>query len=417
MTDVLDVYLNSRLTGRLNRDTDGSVSFDYVDSTDPTPLSLSMPKGASHHSPDVTMPWLDNLLPDNDEVRRRWATEFGERRATPFNLLRHMGADCAGAVQVVPAGEIPGQDGALTGPSETEIASHIRTLRADDAAWDFEERGGRWSLGGQQGKFALARMEDGWFLPSGRAASTHIVKVGIAAVPDSDIAEFVTMRTAALLGLPVPTVEYAQFGDQAVLVAERFDRLKMNEDVRRLHQEDLCQAMGLWRSSKYQSDGGPSSSDVVEFLERTLDPRDRDRGIHDFARALVFNWILAGTDAHAKNYALLHLGSRTILAPFYDLISTALLWPAKQVHFEGRLAMKFGGEYRLRRVDLGRCAKAASELRVPEEFLVGITKDYLTRIPDAVATALKDLSDSVADSTRARMQDAMAERLTQVNPA
>ena len=37
----------------------------------------------------------------------------------------------------------------------------------------------RFSLGGIQGKFALARIGEGWFEPNGRAASTHIVKPGM----------------------------------------------------------------------------------------------------------------------------------------------------------------------------------------------------------------------------------------------
>ncbi|MCI1748866.1 MAG: type II toxin-antitoxin system HipA family toxin [Acidipropionibacterium sp.] len=417
MTDALDVYLDGRLTGQLTRTVNGEVGFDYADSAGITPLSASMPIRTSHHAPDVVMPWLDNLLPDNDDVRHRWATSFGERRATPFNLLKHMGADCAGAVQVMPPGVVPDQGGGLIPLSETDIAAHIRTLRADAAAWDFPEHGGRWSLGGQQGKFALARTPLGWALPSGRTASTHIVKVGIAGVPESDVAEFVTMRAAALLGLPVPPVEYAHFDDQTGLLTTRFDRLTRDSHVRRLHQEDLCQALGLWRTMKYQADGGPAASVIVAFLERILDPRGVRRGVRDFARAQVFNWVVAGTDAHAKNYAILYPSRQVILAPFYDLVSTALLWPPTQVHFEGRLAMKFGGEYRLRKVDMGRCHHAAKDLGVPADLLIDTARIYQAQLPDAVATALSELPESVSLSTRARMQDAIAERVEQIRPA
>lgn len=147
MTETLDVYLDHDLTGRLTRSRDGQVSFDYFGHPTDTPLSVSMPRSRERHDPDVVMPWLDNLLPDNDDVRARWAAQFGERRATAFNLLRHVGADCAGAVQILPDGEAPGTTGTLTPITDADIAAHIRTLRGDAAAWDFAERGGRWFLG------------------------------------------------------------------------------------------------------------------------------------------------------------------------------------------------------------------------------------------------------------------------------
>ncbi|HMR50328.1 MAG TPA: HipA N-terminal domain-containing protein [Arachnia sp.] len=82
MTEVLDVYLDGDLTGRLTRGRDGRVGFEYLEDSLRTPLSVSMPRTVSRHEPDVVMPWLDNLLPDNDDVRARWAAQFGERRAT-----------------------------------------------------------------------------------------------------------------------------------------------------------------------------------------------------------------------------------------------------------------------------------------------------------------------------------------------
>lgn len=413
MTDQLDVYLDGALTGRLTRSAGGRVSFDYAAGAVPGSLSVSMPASVTHHEPEVVMPWLDNLLPDSDEVRARWAAGFGLRRVTPFGLLEFVGADCAGAVQILPVGAAPVDAGELIPVSDADIAAQIRALRADSAAWGFPNRGGRWSLGGQQGKFALARTADGrWVVPSGRAASTHIVKVGVAGVPEADVAEYVTMRVARLLGLPVAETEYQVFDGEAALVTTRFDRLAGPEGVRRLHQEDLCQALGLWRTVKYEADGGPSAADVVALLRRALDPRDRRRGVEDFARSQVFNWLVAGTDAHAKNYALLHVGSRVVLAPFYDLIGTAYLWGGKPVHFEGRLAMKFGGEYRLRKVDSGRLDQAAAELGVDAGFLADTARTYADRLPDATRTALARLPDVVGPAVRQAMVERLAGRLT-----
>ncbi|MEZ5085887.1 MAG: HipA N-terminal domain-containing protein [Tessaracoccus sp.] len=72
MTESLDVYLDGLLTGRLTRGRDDRVGFQYLEGSSVTSLSISMPRAGEHHDPDVVMPWLDNLLPDNDDVRARW---------------------------------------------------------------------------------------------------------------------------------------------------------------------------------------------------------------------------------------------------------------------------------------------------------------------------------------------------------
>jgi hypothetical protein len=40
-----------------------------------------------------------------------------------------------------------------------------------------------------------------------------------------------------------------------------------------------------------------------------------------FADALIWNWLIAGTDAHAKNYSVLLAGNDIRLAPLYDMSS------------------------------------------------------------------------------------------------
>lgn len=110
LSESLDVRLVGQLAGTLTSDA-GSISFVYdeayqADRTTP-PLSVSMPKVQREHGDDVAAPWIDNLLPDSDAVRQRWAAEFGIRRVNAFALLRHTGEDCAGAVQIVSTGDLP----------------------------------------------------------------------------------------------------------------------------------------------------------------------------------------------------------------------------------------------------------------------------------------------------------------------
>ncbi|MFE7408234.1 type II toxin-antitoxin system HipA family toxin [Isoptericola sp. NPDC057559] len=420
MADRLDVWLDGAHAGTLRRGRGGDVTFAYTAAyqglRSAPSLSVSMPRHVTEHGPDVAMPWIDNLLPDSDTVRARWAAQFDERRATAFALLRHMGADCAGAVQVVPEGEEP-HDGAGSRPlGEAEVAAHLRELRADDSSWAFERHGGRFSLGGQQGKFALARAADGtWHQPTGRAASTHIFKIGIDGVADSAAAELVTMRAARSLGLAVAGVETAWFEDQGAVVVERFDRVPAPDgEARRLHQEDMCQALGLWRSAKYESDGGPGVRDVASVVARAVDRRDLARSRDDLARSVVLNWVVAGTDAHAKNLALLHVGARTVLAPLYDLVSAALLWPAEEVRYKARLAMKLGGEYRLRALGARNVERAAGELGVDAGWLLDTAAAYADAWPDAVRDAAEGERDLVADGVAAQFVDRAAARSADV---
>lgn len=409
--DQLEVHLSGTHAGTLTRRPDGGIEFDYAAQyralRAAPPLSVSMPRSVAHHGPDVASPWIDNLLPDADDVRSRWASEFGERSPSAFNLLRHMGADCAGAVQVVPPGATP-LTSTMTPLAEPEIADHLRALRTDDTAWAFEQHGGRFSLGGQQGKFALTRTSDGqWHQPDGRSASTHIFKIGMTGLPGSDAAEFVTMRAARDLGMPVAGVAIEHFGDQVAVVVERFDRTTSpHGEVNRVHQEDLCQASGLWRTAKYQSDGGPSVSDITTLLRRTTTRGDAH---HEFARAIAFNWIAAGTDGHAKNYALLHVGAQTVLAPLYDLISASLVWSPETVQYKRKLAMKFGGEYRLQHITGRHLIRAAEDLRVDPDWFVETVRSYATDLPDAVRVAATQASsEGLLDPHRA---DAFVDRI------
>ncbi|MGW2094758.1 type II toxin-antitoxin system HipA family toxin [Promicromonospora sukumoe] len=427
MTDRLTVWFDGTFIGTLDQAVDGLLRFRYDESyrsaPGATPLSVSMPLLAGEHADASVRPWIDNLLPDNDDVRVRWAREFDERRVTAFNLLKHMGADCAGAVQFLGDGETFDGVGDVVPLDDDEIAAHLRVLRGDDSAWDFEETGGRWSLGGQQGKFALVRdIDGGWGLPTGRAPSTHIFKVGVARLDDSDAAEYVTMRAARTLGLLVAEVELCEFGDELAVVVERFDRSDwraaqaLERAPHRIHQEDMCQALGLPRTLKYQADGGPSAADVAALLGRVVAPRRLERSRQRFAEAAVFNWLIAGTDAHAKNYGLLHAGGATALAPLYDLMSAALVMDEQEVFYRGRLAMKLGGEYGIRRIGWRQVEKAAVDLAVDADWLVHRAQEMWAGIPAAFGEATEGAGTAISALLGRQFEEGIARLTKRLKP-
>lgn len=422
MTDRLDVWLGGKRVGHLDNASGGELMFTYEDSYrkdgNATPLSVSLPFDRRTHPHLTVHRWIDNLLPDNDDVRERWAAEFDERRPTPFALLTHMGADCAGAVQFLRPDATPNENGGFVHLTEHDIAGHLRALHRDDSAWTFEDSGGRWSLGGQQGKFALSRKDGQWGIPTGSAPSTHIVKVGISHLDASDAAEFVTMRAAAHLGLRTAHVELARFEDQSAVVVERFDRRRETGTwpPARVHQEDFCQALGLSRHQKYQADGGPTLTDISETLDRVIRPRRVEAARRALAEATLFNWLVAGTDAHAKNFALVHVGGVSALAPLYDLMSAALVLDEREVCYKGKLAMKIAGRYDLRRIGWPEIEKSAVELQVDSEWIVERGREMHAEMPEAFATAVAEAGDAIPPEVGTRFVEAIETRAHQTRP-
>ena len=187
------------------------------------------------------------------------------------------------------------------------------------------------SLGGAQGKFALALHDGQWYEPSGRQPSTHIFKPGIQPLAGSDVTEHITLQIARSLGIEAAVSTIGEFAGEHVLIVERFDRFAVDGVVNRLHQEDFAQATGTSHVQKYESDGGPGYRDIFAVFDRHLSATDARSAKERFAKLLVFSWIVGHNDGHSKNYSLTHVPGRSVLAPFYDLNSALPFTPQEQV--------------------------------------------------------------------------------------
>ncbi|WP_420638761.1 HipA domain-containing protein [Candidatus Poriferisocius sp.] len=326
--DELFVLMGGESAGILRRDR-GVISLDYdldyLEHQESTPLSTSMSLDSRHHSGEHVAAWLDGLLPDDDRVRFLWASEFGVNEYSPFDLLStKIGHDCAGAVQFCRPEELDAltaRGGSQHPVTEDDIAGHLRVLAGDSAQWHRRGVvGGRFSLGGAQAKFALHRDESGrWWQPEGDAPTTHIFKPSIRGLPDQALVEHLTMETAHHLGLPVARTRIAEFDGHQAIIVERYDRRRSDRGVRRLHQEDMCQALGLRPRLKYQRTGGPSPFQIADHLWDWATDADLDVG--RFVDALFYNWLIVGPDAHAKNYSIRLEPDGVALAPLYDVCS------------------------------------------------------------------------------------------------
>jgi serine/threonine-protein kinase HipA len=347
------VLLGDQVAGRLER-TGGAVNFAYEPAyqRDPaaTPISVSMPMNRrGRHADAAVSPWLWGLLPDNTRVLDRWARQFQVSAGNPYSLLATpLGEDCPGAVRIVAPDRVEALLGAAVDEvdwlTESDVAQRIRDLQDDSSAWLGAGSTGRFSLAGAQPKTALLRRDGRWGDPAGAGATTHILKPAIAGMDDHDLNEHLCLTAMGNAGLGAVRTWVERFEDVSAIVVARYDRRsRPGQPLVRLHQEDLAQALGHYPTAKYQNEGGPGPGDVAKLLRRIMPPALARTDLERFTGALVWNWIIAGPDAHAKNYSILLSGGQAALAPFYD-VASALSYP--ELHPRKlRLAMKFGSGY------------------------------------------------------------------------
>ena len=203
-------------------------------------------------------------------------------------------------------------------------------------------------------------------IPSGPTPTTHILKPAIAGLADHDLNEHLCLDAARRCGLHAVRSRIARFGDQSAIVVDRYDRYPSGASFGRIHQEDLCQALAVPPTRKYQNEGGPGPTAIADLFRRAMPTRVAEQAVRGFADALIWNWLIGGTDAHAKNYSLLLAKGEARLAPLYDIASAL---PYGDHEKKLRLAMKIGGDYQLNPYR-NRWPDAARDLGLPAGELV-----------------------------------------------
>lgn len=327
----LNVFLNSRHVGVLRREATGAIDFqygrDWLDWRGTFPVSLSLPLREDRYIGAPVINVFDNLLPDSDPIRKRIAERVGADGADAFSLLTVLGQDCVGALQFLPDGTDPGAAGDTKGKpvSDDAVADIIRNLAAAPLGMG-EDEDFRISIAGAQEKTALLRKNGQWFKPVGTTATTHILKPQIGQLPNGiDLSnsvenEYLCLKLLKAFGVPAANVEVADFGGRRTLIVERFDRLWTKDDrLLRLPQEDICQALSIPPTRKYQADGGPGMREIIGLLKGSDTP---DADIATFMRVGILFWLLGATDAHAKNFSIfLGPGGRFRMTPLYDVLT------------------------------------------------------------------------------------------------
>jgi serine/threonine-protein kinase HipA len=385
--------IEGEVIGRLVADRAGRIVLTYdekwLEAERAHSLSISMPLAKIVYPQRAVLPYLWNLLPENPNVLQRWGQLYHVSPANPFKLLVHVGADVPGAAQFVPSerlDEIQSNQPAIDWMTIDELAERLRQLRADVAAVRRPGDIGKMSLPGAQAKTAFYWDERAmrWGVPSGRAPTTHIIKPCIPGFNGLVENEHLCQDIAARLGMPAARSRVLQL-DESYIVVERYDRLPPSPDspfVQRIHQEDMCQALGLMPSRKYQEDGGPGISAIVTLIRRVSSDPETD--VDRFLQASMLNWLIGGTDAHAKNYSLLIGAADEIrLAPLYDISSQL---PYQELVAQ-RVSMKIGDHYDVARVSIADWRKLARMCSVPEDRVLAMLTDMARELPDQISAA------------------------------
>ena len=408
------LFISGALAGHVLQDANGALSFAYEPAYSGPPVSLSMPIAPIAYPQRIIRPYLQGLLPDDPNVRADIADRYSCSGENPFALLSHIGLDCPGAVQLVPDGDadlIKSRPGNLVELSNSDLENRLRLLREHASSpWDANHEG-RWSLGGAQSKMALRYQNGHWFDCEGSEPTTHILKPGVAGYDNQALDEYLCQRVALKMGLPAAGVEYLAFGSEYAVSIQRYDRI-MGADgtVTRVHQEDLCQALGVDPSRKYAEQGGPSSPDVLALLGATK--ANSTHNLQLFVLYLLFNYLMGATDAHAKNYSiLLGTGSAAVLAPLYDVASIApyqSISPRRRKPL--RAAMSIGGENRFGMLDNSHLEQLSHDVNLVS---TGVTLEWIASSAERMATQMPAALQSVLDEAG----DAHLTGVEQVGPA
>ena len=356
MTKMLDVYFHEKIIGKLVQDNHGDMSFtytaDWLSAPNSIRISCSLPLQKEPFKRRSCQAFFGGMLPEENQ-RTLIAKNLGISANNDFSMLEKIGGECAGALSFIPAGEEfnlnKGEYHALTGSALPNILRELplRPLLAG-------KEGVRLSLAGVQDKLAVHVEDETISIPLNNAPSTHILKPDFTVYNGVIFNEAFCLTLAKQIGLLVADVEIKKAEDINFLLVKRYDRIISGSEIKRVHQEDFCQALGITSINKYQNEGGPSLKQCFDLIriESSVPVIDLEKMLN----AVIFNYLIGNCDAHGKNFSLLYL-DQFQLAPLYDLICTLYY-----KDLDKKMAMKLGGEYSINAITAENFNKLADEI-------------------------------------------------------
>jgi len=366
-------------------------------------LSHSLPLREERFKQNECRGFFGGILPE--ETNRETIAEIlGISDRNDFAMLEQIGGECAGAITFLPEGTpLPDTTDTYRDVNGDELYAILEELPRRPLMAGTE--GIRLSLAGAQDKIAV-RYEDGKIsIPLGSAPSTHILKPVIKEYDGLVFNEAFCMALARTSGLSAANTLIRRTQDKDYLLIERYDR-DINDEgvVRRLAQEDFCQALGIPSETKYQSEGGPTLKDCFALLRTASRVPVLD--LNALLDAVIFNFIIGNHDAHAKNFSLLRRIDGTVrMSPLYDLVST-VFYP----ELTENMAMQLGGEARSTFILPANVETFAEDMGLGKPLARNRVPELALTISEAIENTEQpqDVSKNVANLIKQRCADVVA---------
>ena len=327
MTTPLEVRRDGSVVARLTNRR-GRVMCAYSEEIlDTVPLGRPM---LSCSLPVATRPadataWVRGLLPEGQRLHALAAVADVAASDT-FGLITRNGRDVAGAFEIVTT-DPPPRTPSIEPYTPDSFGETVEALDTTPLAIHADSE---LSLAGLQNKLVAVLTPDGWARPVHGYPSTHIIKVEDGRHPGLVAAETACLHLAAAVGLTTVEARCETLGARNALIVSRFDRVETGGAIRRLHQEDLLQALGIdplaqQGRAKYQAagtTGPPSWWHAADLLDTYAE--DPSSALLDLVRVVTFTTTISNADCHAKNVSLLLEDGHVTLAPLYDTVPTRL---------------------------------------------------------------------------------------------
>ncbi|MDD2600321.1 MAG: type II toxin-antitoxin system HipA family toxin [Kiritimatiellae bacterium] len=363
MNDALIVYYEDRKVGVLLPDDRRRMSFVYapewLEHAENFPISKSIPLTADTHT-ETGHAFFTNLLPEAG-LREFVCRKLGISVDNDYELLKQIGGDCAGALRILPPGEPSTFNDLDYEKIQDFITAESLLALSNEHALEV-----RLSLAGAQYKLPVYLDKGVLYLPLKQAPSSHIMKFSNPQYRRLAEVEFLVTNLARTIGLNVIDLSLFPYGvNQLATISLRYDRYHDGNRLRRLHQEDCCQIMGIPGTMKYEQEGGPSLNRSLEAIRKYSDNVIADT--KSFLNWMVFNVLVGNCDSHGKNLAFLYSQNKTLLAPHYDLVAT-INYPRVST----KLAMSIGGEYNVHNINKNCWIKQAECMGIRPQMLCGL---------------------------------------------
>ena len=365
---TLKVMYRGTIVGNLSVSDQTKMVFEYsqewMTSKSSFPISHSLPLSGNYIRGIKDHNFFSNLLPEA-AARQSICRDLGISADNDFELLKAIGGECAGALQISPERIEQHPSNSYEKISEETLKKSINSIRSLPRL----KAGGihRLSLAGAQDKWPVYYNKSTLYWPEEGSPSSHILKFINSDYKELNWNESYTTFLASCLGLQVMDVSI----HNGYSLVRRYDRIPdSNGEIERLHQEDFCQALGYSSFTKYESEKGPEFAECIKLVRKISTAPLED--VANLIHWQILNLLLGNSDGHAKNLSILYTKKGIRLAPFYDLVCTRIY---KGISPD--LAFSIGGVSDPGHIGKKDWGKMAEELEISPRYIFRILAGFL----------------------------------------